>query len=159
MDTHKKAEQLKALYNNAFEIKVELLEDGVLPCKAHRTDAGFDLFATEDITVAPGQVIKHPLNIKMHLPMATYASIESKSGLGARGLLVYAGVIDEGFRGVPHVVASNLNAFDGPIEIKKGQKIAQMIVYPFNSEYFITHVEAIDSDTDRGAGGFGSSGE
>jgi len=153
-------EQLQQLHEESFAIKIEVLYDGRLPFKAHRTDAGFDVFATDDVIIHPGEIIKHSLNIKMQLPRGTYASIESKSGLGARGLLVYAGVIDQGYRGVPHVVATNLNHKDpNPIVIKKHEKIAQFIVYPFNSEYYIKEVYKVDENTARSGGGFGSTGK
>ena len=60
-------------------IKCKVLKDGQLPVKAHATDAGYDLFATEDFTVEPGQIVKHPLNIKLELPDSSYAEITSKS--------------------------------------------------------------------------------
>lgn len=149
----------RTMHDTAYSIEVEVLDGGKLPFKAHRTDAGFDLFATDDVLIIPGQIMKHPLNIKMKLPRGTYAQIESKSGLGSKGLLVYAGVIDESYRGIPHVVGSNLNIHEGiPIQIKKGDKIAQMTMRPHSNEYFIVPVDEVDTNTDRGAGGFGSTG-
>ena len=141
-------------------IKCKVLKDGQLPVKAHATDAGYDLFATEDFTVGPGEIVKHPLNIKLELPDSSYAEITSKSGNGAKGLLVYAGIIDEGYRGILHVIMTNL-CYPLPsnvLSIKKGQKIAQMILHPYSKHYSLIEVESIDENTDRGAGGFGSSG-
>ena len=150
---------LRKLHAEAFRIEIEVMDGGQLPFKAHPTDAGFDLFATSDIAIIPGQIMKHPLNIRMKLPRGTYAQIESKSGLGSKGLLVYAGVIDEMYRGVPHVVGANLNIHEGkPIVIKAGAKICQMTMRPHANEYFIAQVESVDTNTDRGAGGFGSTG-
>ena len=145
-----------------FKIEVELLEDGKLPFKAHKTDAGFDLFATSNITIFPGVVTKHPLNFKMKLPEGTYAQITSKSGLGSRGLLVYAGIIDESYRGIPHVVCTLLATdyqTSNPLLISKGQKVAQMIIHAYSSEYYIEQVEHVSEDTERGSGGFGSTGD
>ena len=155
-----------------FKIEVELLEEGKLPFKAHKTDAGFDLFATEDVKVHPNGVTKHPLNIKMKLPQGTYAQIASKSGLGSRGLLVYAGIIDESYRGIPHVVCTKLNGSyystnslgdlisdSDPLLIKKGAKIAQMLIHPYSPDYYMEQVEHVSNDTERGSGGFGSTGE
>lgn len=151
-------------------IKVQLGEGGQLPLKAHKSDAGFDLFASADFSVSPGQIVKHPLNIKLQLPESTYAEITSKSGNGSKGLLVYAGIIDEGYRGIVHVVMTNLNqkqAFYGQIPIlvpgdtlhfKKGQKIAQMIIHPYSSDYVIEQADQLDENTSRGTGAFGSSG-
>lgn len=151
-------------------ILCEVMEDGKLPIKAHITDAGFDLFATSDIEVRAGEIVKHPLNIRLQLLPGTYMEITSKSGLGSKGLLVYAGIIDESYRGIPHVVMTNLcyseDHFYGktilspgePIIIKKGQKVAQGIIHPFGKPYKIIQVLHVSTDTSRGEGGFGSSG-
>jgi dUTP pyrophosphatase len=159
------------IYRDTFEIKVEVLEGGKMPTKAHATDAGWDLYATEDITIYPGQVMKHPLNIRLQLPTNSWAEITSKSGLGAKGLMVYAGVIDQSYRGIPHVVFTNLWIIDQideqgyplmrtmPIVIKKGEKLAQLIMSPYSEQFFMTQVDKVETDTDRGAGGFGSSGK
>jgi len=170
MMDEEKIKLLKKMREDMFRIQVEILNDGKLPYKANYTDAGFDLYATEDVTIYPGQVQKHPLNIKLSLPKGTWAEITSKSGLGAKGLLVFAGVIDQEYRGIPHVVMSNIWVMqeigpDGyplmrvnPIIVKKGEKLAQLIMNPYSPEYFIEQVEAVDTNTARGAGGFGSTG-
>ena len=156
------AEKHKALFDETYKIEVEVLDNGKLPIKAHKTDAGFDLFATEDFTILNGCVSKHPLNIKMKLPRGTYAQITSKSGLGSKGVLVYAGVIDESYRGIPHVVCTLLQQLDGipsRLQIKKGQKVAQLVMHPYSSHYFMEEVETVSNDTERGSGGFGSTGK
>lgn len=170
MDDNTKKELLEKVRKDYFKIEVEVLPDGTLPAKKNKTDAGFDLFATSDITIYPGQVMKHPLNIRMKLPKGTWGEITSKSGLGAQGLIVYAGVIDEEYRGIPHVVMSNIYLIDkldadgiplmrtNPIVIKKGEKLAQFIMNPYSSEFFIEQVESVDTNTSRGEGGFGSTG-
>lgn len=166
---------LEQMVKDATRIDVEVLEGGRLPYKGNWKDAGFDLYATEDVVVYPGQIIKHPLNIKMKLPPGVYAQITSKSGLGSKGFLVYAGIVDEEYRGIPHVVATNLNwntkpfvdedmqenvhMMPEPIIIKKGEKIAQMIIHPYNAQFYINEVDKVDADTSRGDGGFGSTGK
>lgn len=167
-------EQIKQLREQMFKIEIEVLDGGQLPSKAHSTDAGFDVYATEDITLYPGQIVKHPLNIKMKLPKGAWAQIETKSGLGSKGQLVFAGVIDENYRGIPHVIMTNLNwgskvfvdengqtqlaLNPTPIILKKGQKIAQFTLNPHSNEFFVVQVDTVDDNTDRGAGGFGSTG-
>jgi len=168
-------EQIKELSakldKEAFCIEVEVLDGGKLPTKAHASDAGFDVYAAEDVAIYPGQIYKVPLNIRMKLPMNTWAEITTKSGLGSKGQLVYAGVIDEAYRGIPHVICTNLRIIAGfdedgiplmnvdPIVIKKGEKIAQMIMNPYSNRFRIVKVDAVDTATDRGEGGFGSSGK
>lgn len=148
------------------KVKCKVLDGGFLPTKAHKTDAGYDVYATCDFEVKSGQVIKHPLNICLELPESSYAEITSKSGNGLKGLLVYAGIIDEGYRGILHVIMTNVKhrSFIGltlpgeTIKVKKGQKIAQMIMHPYSNGYVLEKIEEIDEKTDRGSGGFGSSG-
>jgi dUTP pyrophosphatase len=154
------------MYEDTFKIEVEVMEGGKIPTKANPNDAGFDLYATSDITLYPGQVLKHPLNIKMKLPAGSWARIETKSGLGSKGMMVWAGVIDEGYRGVPHVIMSNIKMYteaglanNYPIEIKKGEKVAQMTMNPHANDFFCTQVESVSTDTSRGEGGFGSTGK
>lgn len=158
-----------------FKIEVEVLEDGTLPAKAHKTDAGFDLYATADVTIFPGQIVKHPLNIRMRLPSGTWARVETKSGLGSKGQFVYAGVIDETYRGIPHAIMTNLNwqtvpyvdehgeanvmMNPLPLVIKKGEKLAQLTMNPHSNNFFIVQVEKVDTNTERGEGGFGSTGK
>jgi dUTP pyrophosphatase len=168
-NTAKINQQISDLMSQCFKIEVQVLEDAKLPSKAHASDAGFDLYATDDVTLYPGQVIKHPLNIKMKLPKGTWAEITTKSGLGSKGQLVYAGVIDQDYRGVVHVIMTNVNlneidstgnlvARTKPIVIKKGQKLAQLVMNPYSDQYFMEQVDNVDSDTARGSGGFGSTG-
>ncbi len=163
-------EKLKKFNEQCFKIEVEVLDGGKIPTKAHASDAGFDVYATEDIVLYPGQVKKTPLNIRLKLPVGTWAEITTKSGLGAKGQLVYAGVIDEAYRGIPHVIMTNVNLIESidpegfpimrttPIIIKKGEKVAQLIMNSYNAAYYMEQVEAVDVKTSRGEGGFGSTG-
>jgi len=153
-------DKINQLRDQIYKIEVEVLEGGKLPHKAHKSDAGFDVFATEDIMLHPGQILKHPLNIKLKLPSNSWARIETKSGLGSKGMLVYAGVVDQDYRGIPHVIATNLNHFsDEPIVVKKGEKLAQITMNPHSTAFFVEQVESVDTDTQRGEGGFGSTGK
>lgn len=159
MDNNEVREKLRALHIYAYCIEVEVLDGGYLPVRAHPTDAGIDVFATSDIELYPGEVVKHPLNIRMKLPKGSWARIETKSGLGAKGMLVYAGVIDEGYRGIPHAIMTNLRTNNSEvIVIKKGDKLAQLTINPHSTEFYIKQVTKVDTATDRGEGGFGSTG-
>lgn len=162
---------LKKLREQTFKIEVKVENDGKLPHKVRQTDAGFDLFATEDISLFPGQSGKTPLNVRLKLPPNTYAEITTKSGLGSRGHSVRAGIIDEEYRGVINVIHSNVAVIYGqdndgiplmntePLLIKKGDKLAQLIMHPYNNQYYIEQVEDLDMNTSRGEGGFGSTGK
>lgn len=166
MDNKSVKEHLDQLKKQMFRIEVEVMDGGKLPFKVRQSDAGFDVYATSDFSLFPGTVVKHPLNIRMKLPKGTWAEITTKSGLGAKGQLVYAGVIDEEYRGVPHVIMTNLKLKNDvfhdnrePIEFKAGDKIAQMIMNPYCDQYYIEQVESVDTATSRGEGGFGSTGK
>lgn len=166
----KAREILTKMREDKFNIEVEVLNGGKLPDKKNPSDAGFDLYATSDITIYPGQVVKHPLNIRMKLPHGTWGEITTKSGLGSKGQLVYAGVIDQNYRGIPHVIMTNVWLIDcmdeqgiplmriEPLVIKAGQKVAQLIMNPHSPEFYVTQVDKVDTNTDRGEGGFGSTG-
>jgi dUTP pyrophosphatase len=162
--------QVASINEQAFKIEVQVEEGGKMPTKAHQSDAGFDVYATEDITLYPGQVKKTPLNIRLKLPHSSWAEITTKSGLGSKGQLVYAGVVDQAYRGIPHVIMTNVNLIEGldeegiplmrttPIVIKKGEKVAQLIMNPYCDQFYMVQVDKVETDTDRGEGGFGSTG-
>lgn len=164
-------DSLKKMYQEAYKIEVKVETDGKLPHKVRQTDAGFDLFATEDIKLYPGQSGKTPLNVRLKLPPNTYAEITTKSGLGSKGHSVRAGIIDEEYRGVINVIHANVDlilCLDGdgfpimntdPLVIKKGDKLAQLIMHPYSNQYFIEEVQELDMNTSRGEGGFGSTGK
>lgn len=165
------AEMMKRFHDEAYKIEVKVEDGGTLPSKVRRTDAGFDLFATEDVVLYPGQSGKTPLNVRLKLPRSSYAEITTKSGLGAKGHSVRAGIIDEEYRGVINVIHSNVAIIakldeegiplmnTNPLVIKKGEKLAQMIIHPYSSAYFIEEVQELDMNTSRGEGGFGSTGK
>lgn len=169
MDENTK-QQLRKIYADSYKIEVKVEDGGKLPHKVRQSDAGFDLFATEDITLYPGQSGKTPLNIRLKLPLNTYAEITTKSGLGSKGHSVRAGIIDEEYRGVINVIHSNVALIAGldqdglplmhvgPLLIKKGDKLAQLILHPYSNQYFIEEVQEMDMNTSRGEGGFGSTG-
>lgn len=164
-------DKLKKLYRDAHCIEVKVEDGGKLPHKVRKSDAGFDLFATEDITLYPGQSGKTPLNVRLKLPPNTYAEITTKSGLGSKGHSVRAGIIDEEYRGIINVIHSNVSLIANldeeglplmrtePLVIKKGDKLAQLIMHPYSNQYFVEEVQELDMNTSRGEGGFGSTGE
>lgn len=151
---------IKDWQDTRYAVEVQVLAKGKLPEKAHKEgDAGFDVFMPEDITVRPGQVKKIPLNFKMKFAPQSWASIESKSGLAAKGLQILGGVIDSSYRGVVSVVVTNLNWEDpSGISLKAGDKVAQIVMHPYTENYKIKKVKSIKADTERGIGGFNSTG-
>lgn len=142
---------------------IEIVTDDnmLMPTKAHETDACFDLYSNEDVTIHIGEQVIIRTGISIALPEGHAGFIWSRSGLAAKhGLDVRAGVIDESYRGPLNVVIKNDSGDDyaqGEIyHVKKYDRIAQMQIVPVPRVEFKQVVEL--SSTDRDVGGFGSSG-
>lgn len=125
-----------------------------IPVYAHSGDAGMDLFASAEMTLAPGETKPVPTGIQMAIPPGYVGLVWDKSGISLKGVHRLAGVVDAGYRGEVRVVMVNLGA--EPFEIKPGMKIAQMLIQPVEAPT-IVESDTLD-DTSRGAGGFGSTG-
>ncbi|MBQ7884576.1 MAG: dUTP diphosphatase [Clostridia bacterium] len=136
----------------------KLNPDAILPDYAHAGDAGMDLYSIEDTQIEPLTWKLVHTGLACELPAGTEGQVRSKSGIALKNgvfVLNSPGTVDENYRGEIGVVLYNLNTKE-PFVIKKGQKIAQYVIA--NVEYVNTVlVEELDS-TDRGEGGFGSTG-
>ncbi|MBO7482415.1 MAG: dUTP diphosphatase [Kiritimatiellae bacterium] len=131
--------------------------DAVLPAYAHPSDAGMDLKSVEDVVIAPGRRALVHTGLVVNLPPMHEAQVRPRSGLALKhGVTVLntPGTIDAGYRGEIGVILVNLG--DGPFAVSKGDKIAQLVIAPVLQPE-VVEVDAID-ETDRGAGGFGSTG-
>ena len=131
--------------------------DAVLPAYAHPSDAGMDVRSVEDVEIAPGSRSLVHTGLVMNLPPGCEAQVRPRSGLALKfGVTVLntPGTIDSGYRGEVGVILANFG--DAPFAVKKGDRIAQVVVAP------VTQAEIVETDevgvTDRGAGGFGSTG-
>lgn len=131
--------------------------DAALPSYAHASDAGMDVRSVEDVTVpAKGRVLVHT-GLVMLLPPMFEAQVRPRSGLALKyGITVLntPGTIDAGYRGEVGVILANFG--DSDFEVRKGDKIAQIVVAPVLQAQ-IEEADGID-ETDRGSGGFGSTG-
>lgn len=126
-----------------------------LPAYAHEQDAGMDIRAAEAVDIAPGQRLAVPTGLAFQLPPGMVALVWDKSGRAVKdGLKTMAGVVDEGFTGEFLVVLVNVAAV--PVHIAQGEKIAQVLIQK------VEHVTIQEVDdvgvTQRGSGGFGSTG-
>ena len=131
--------------------------DAVLPEYAHPSDAGMDVKSIDDLVIAPGKRALVHTGLVMALPPMYEAQVRPRSGLALKkGVTVLntPGTIDSGYRGEVGVILINLGEED--FEIKKGDKIAQIVIAPVTVAE-IVETDVID-DTDRGEGGFGSTG-
>ena len=131
--------------------------EAVLPAYAHTSDAGMDVRSVADIVIAPGKRALVPTGLVMLLPPGYEAQVRPRSGLALKhGVTVLntPGTIDSGYRGEVGVILANFG--DTDFVVQKGDKIAQIVIAPV-TQPDIVESETIDS-TDRGAGGFGSTG-
>ena len=139
-----------------MRIIIDAPEEMLIPAYATRGDAGLDLKSNEDKTIMPGERTIISTGIRMRIPEGYVGIIKDRSGLAIKnGLHCLAGVIDSGYRGVVGVVIINLS--DTSQEISKGQRIAQMIVHKIEQAELL--LGEVTEDSDRGAGGFGSTGK
>jgi dUTP pyrophosphatase len=131
--------------------------DAVLPAYAHPGDAGMDLRSVADMVIPPGGRALVPTGLVMLLPPMYEAQVRPRSGLALKhGVTVLnaPGTVDSGYRGEVGVVLANFGDKDFPVA--KGDRVAQLVVAPVTQPE-IVETDAVD-ETDRGAGGFGSTG-
>lgn len=134
----------------------KLHKDAILPTKAHDNDTGWDVYATEEVTVEPGDSKVVPVGLQLaYITPGNWILVACRSGLGFKhNLTVHHGVIDEGYRGSLDILLRNLDK-SRPYTFKKGDKIAQLVVYPLIQSN-VNWTEEV-SESRRGEKGFGSS--
>jgi dUTP pyrophosphatase len=142
-------------------LRVKLLDAGArAPVVAHPgEDLGYDVFALADVTLAPRGTVRVRTGIAVEARHPGTGAglgllVRDRSSMAARGIATTGGVIDAGYRGEILILMTNLG--EAPVELKAGEKIAQMIPVPVLTGYVET-VESLE-DSLRAAKGFGSSG-
>ena len=142
-----------------LDVQVQRLDpDLPLPSYAHPGDAGADLLTTVDVTLAPGERALVPTGVALALPEGYVALVHPRSGLAARhGLSIVnaPGTVDAGYRGEIKVLLINQDPAE-PIELRRGDRIAQLVVQRFERARFVEVAELPASV--RGDGGYGSTG-
>ena len=129
--------------------------DAIIPKRANVGDAGYDLYSPIDITIPAHEQVTIPLNISISVPTTTYGRVAPRSGLAHKHSLdVMAGVIDSSYRGEVGVILINHGSL--PVQIQKGNKVAQLILEKIETPD-VVEVDELDN-TERGSGGFGSTG-
>lgn len=141
-----------------MQLRVKRLAlSAVLPRYAHLNDAGLDLHASVDLVIGPGEAKVVPTGLAIELPAGTEAQVRPRSGLAqehAVTVLNTPGTIDEGYRGEIGVIL--INHGRSAFHVKSGMKIAQLVVQ-LRLQVDVVEVDSF-TETDRGAGGFGSTG-
>ena len=139
--------------SNTLEITLE--ENATMPTRATEGSAGYDLYSCNNYEIKSRSQILVDTGVKMKIPQGYYARIAPRSGLSWKKFTdVGAGVIDSDYRGIIKVILRNFS--DDTLSIFKGDKIAQIIITKISTPKLIV-VEILD-DTERGEGGFGSTG-
>lgn len=142
---------------NSVSVK-KLDLDAHIPTKAHKDDAGWDLYSNENAVIYPSEKAIIKTGIALAIPRGYYGRIAPRSGLAVKnGINVLAGVVDAGYRNEIGVVLIN-HHIDNQFPIAKGDRIAQIIferVDPFEIEEVLEFFD----NTHRGMGGFGSTGK
>ncbi|NEQ40484.1 MAG: dUTP diphosphatase [Okeania sp. SIO3I5] len=141
-----------------MKLKVKKLDElAIIPCYAHKGDAGLDLFSIDELTINPGESKLIHTGISIELPSGTEAQIRPRSGLALKHqitVLNTPGTIDEIYRGEIGIIL--INHGKNSFQVTKGMKIAQMVI----ASVLSVKVEEVDqlSTTERDIGGFGSTG-
>lgn len=127
------------------------------PTRAHDTDAGLDLHVPEGqaCLVRPGAVYTISLGIRVAIPDGYYGQLTLRSSAGKKGLTIPngVGIIDSGYRGDLKLLVAALAA---PVLVAAGERVCQLVILPLPPVGVKAGV--VDADTDRGQGGFGSTG-
>lgn len=134
---------------------IERLDDSLpMPQYAREGDSGFDLSSAEDWVIGPGLCEKISTGLRFHIPEGYEVQIRPRSSLSILGLPAQFGTIDQGYRGEVIVILANISK--GTKRIRKGERIAQAVLTPVTRANIVEGV--VSTDTERGEGGFGSTG-
>ena len=135
-------------------MKVMLDPGAIMPTRAHPTDAGLDLYALKAVTIPARGHATVDTGVHVAIPEGCVGMLKSKSGLNVKRNILGEGVIDSGYTGP--IVVKLYNQGDEDVTIEAGMKLIQLVILPI----LTPALEQVDSleETDRGAGGFGSTG-
>jgi dUTP pyrophosphatase len=151
-------QRLEGAGGGSVTLRVRKLDPSVpVPAYAHPGDAGLDICSSEDLMLHPGERSMVGTGFAMALPEGYAAFVQPRSGLAARSgisIVNTPGLIDCHYRGEVKIILVNLGS--EPFEVKRGDRIAQMVIQGVEAAE-VEVVEELD-DTPRGEGGFGSTG-
>ena len=137
-----------------MKMKIALDDGATMPTRAHEYDAGLDLYAAERVRIWPHSWQAVETGVRVAIPQGFVGLLTSKSGLMRHKGMTCRGTIDSGYTGT--IQAIMFNHSDTHIEIRKGEKVTQLVIMPI----IRPELELVDKleETERGAGGFGSTG-
>lgn len=135
-------------------MKIKLDKGAYMPTRAHSTDAGLDLYARETQIILARESAKFDTGVHIEIPKGAVGMLKSKSGLNVNHGITSEGVIDAGYTG--SIVAKLYNNSGYDYTVNAGDKITQLVIMPI----LLPELEVVDDleSTERGTGGFGSTG-
>ena len=135
-------------------MKIMLDDYGIMPTRAHKTDAGLDLKSPQDFTIYPGNSATIRTGVHIQLPPGTCGLLVANSGLNVKKDITSTGLIDEGYTG--EITVKLYNSSGTAWTFKRGDKISQLVILPV----LYDDIEVVDeiSGSERGNNGFGSTG-
>ena len=137
-------------------MKIRLLDFGVpedrQPFRPHDNDAGADVYMPYECTVKPGEIIKIPLGFGIEVPDGFAGYVFPRSSMAVKGLVCELPPVDSGYRGEIHAIISNVSNKEHTI--RKDDRIGQLVIMPVIIADFVS-----EHGSQRGLGGFGSTGE
>ena len=136
-----------------MNLKIKLL-GGKVPTRAHEHDSGLDLYAASSCVLQPGMTHRVHTGVAIELPEGFEGQVRPRSSLASKGVYALLGTVDNGYRGELGVVLSNLST--ERYQVHEGDKVAQLVICPVALPNVVVVDELVE--TDRGQGGFGSTG-
>lgn len=137
-------------------MRIVLDKGAYMPKRAHNLDAGLDLMSPIDTYVPAGGSVVIDTGVHVEIPEGYVGFLKSKSGLNVKHGITSEGVVDAGYQGSIHVKLYN-HSLSGGYMIEKRDKISQLVILPVLLED-LEQVDHFDTETERGTGGFGSTG-
>lgn len=137
-------------------MRIVLDKGAYMPKRAHNLDAGLDLMSPIDTYVPAGGSVVIDTGVHVEIPEGYVGFLKSKSGLNVKHGITSEGVVDAGYQGSIHVKLYN-HSLGGGYMIEKRDKISQLVILPVLLEE-LEQVDHFDTETERGTGGFGSTG-
>jgi dUTP pyrophosphatase len=140
------------------QVKVALAGGGArVPTRATAGSAAWDLYAARSASIPAGEIHSVSTGVKVEIPQGFFGLVRPRSGLAKRGLpLCSSGVVDPDYRGELRVVL--INHSDQLQFVNQGDRVAQLLFVPLPEVVILEVGEEDLSETDRGQGGFGSTG-